>query len=98
MHDFRSQAMIRTDESGLLEKLKADSYAWMRIRITETWPQWREAIKQLTIKQDMFNRKKKKVRKKNIYKRLNIEKFIIHEVPHLASDHCGKWSRATDTE
>lgn len=55
------QAEIRANVSGLLETLKDDRYAWMRLRITETWPQWKDAIKELAITQDMFNRKKRKV-------------------------------------
>ena len=56
------QAIIRRNVSGLLEILKDDRYAWMRLRISETWPQWSEAIKQLSVtQQNVFNRKKKKV-------------------------------------
>ena len=55
------QAEIRANVSGLLETLKNDRYAWMRLRITETWPQWKDAIEELAITQDMFNRKKRKV-------------------------------------
>ena len=55
------QAEISANVSGLLETLKDDRYAWMRLRITETWPQWKDAIKELAITQDMFNRKKRKV-------------------------------------
>lgn len=58
---FCSQAKIRSNASGLLEELKDERYAWMRLRITETWPQWVEAIKQLATKRDMSRRKRKKV-------------------------------------
>ena len=57
----RSQAKIRSNVSGLLDELKDERYAWMRLRITETWPQWVEAIKQLAITRDMSRRKRKKV-------------------------------------
>ena len=53
--------MICTDVSGLLEKLKDDRYAWMKIRITETWPQWKEATEQLAVTLNVKNRMKKKV-------------------------------------
>ena len=61
IRDFFSQAKIRTNVSGLLDKLRDERYAWMRLRITETWPQWVEAIKQLAITRDMSRRKRKKV-------------------------------------
>ena len=60
-HDFGLQAVICTDVSGLLQKLKDDRYAWMRIRITETWPQWKEATEQLAATLNVKNRTKKKV-------------------------------------
>nr|XP_058948150.1 alpha-1,6-mannosylglycoprotein 6-beta-N-acetylglucosaminyltransferase A-like [Pocillopora verrucosa] len=57
----QSKAKIRTDVSGLLKQLTDDRYAWMRIRITETWPQWIEAVKELAIRQGISERKKKKI-------------------------------------
>ncbi|CAH3193369.1 unnamed protein product, partial [Porites evermanni] len=56
-----TEAVICTDVSGLLEKLKDDRYAWMRIRITETWPQWKEATEQLAATLNVKNRTKKKI-------------------------------------
>ncbi|KAM7436456.1 hypothetical protein ABFA07_013722 [Porites harrisoni] len=56
-----TEAVICTDVSGLLEKLKDDRYAWMRIRITETWPQWKEATEQLAATLNVKNRMKKKI-------------------------------------
>ncbi|XP_020630378.1 alpha-1,6-mannosylglycoprotein 6-beta-N-acetylglucosaminyltransferase A-like [Orbicella faveolata] len=56
-----TEAKIRTNVSGLLEELKDERYAWMRLRITETWPQWVEAIKQLAITRDMSRRKRRKI-------------------------------------
>ena len=58
---FLWQAKIRTNVSGLLEELKDNRYAWMRLRITETWPLWVEAVKELAITQDLYRRKRKKV-------------------------------------
>jgi len=58
---FCSQAKIRTNVSGLLQELKDERYAWMRLRIIETWPQWLEAIKELAITRDMSRRKRKMV-------------------------------------
>ncbi|PFX27445.1 Alpha-1,6-mannosylglycoprotein 6-beta-N-acetylglucosaminyltransferase A [Stylophora pistillata] len=57
----QSQAKIRTDVSELLQQLADDRYAWMRIRITETWPQWVEAVKELAIRKGISGRKKKKI-------------------------------------
>lgn len=65
--------MICTDVSGLLEKLKDDRYAWMRIRITETWPQWKEATEQLAVTLNVKNRMKKKV---NFGFSLNVVEFL----------------------
>ena len=65
--------MICTDVSGLLEKLKDDRYAWMRIRITETWPQWKEATEQLAVILNVKNRMKKKV---NFGFSLNVVEFL----------------------
>ena len=65
--------MICTDVSGLLEKLKDDRYAWMRIRITETWPQWKEATEQLAATLHVKNRMKKKV---NFGFSLNVVEFL----------------------
>lgn len=67
------QAVICTDVSGLLEKLKDDRYAWMRIRITETWPQWKEATEQLAVTLNVKNRMKKKV---NFGFSLNVVEFL----------------------
>lgn len=72
MRGFCSQAKIRTNVSGLLEGLKDERYAWMRLRITETWPQWVEAIKQLTITRDMSRRKRKKV---------ELLKYVVYKNP-----------------
>ncbi|XP_068751796.1 alpha-1,6-mannosylglycoprotein 6-beta-N-acetylglucosaminyltransferase A-like isoform X2 [Montipora capricornis] len=60
----RTEAVIRTDVSELLAKLHDDRYAWnawMRLRISEKWPQWREAVDELVAEQNLFNRKKKKI-------------------------------------
>lgn len=65
--------MICTDVSGLLEKLKDDRYAWMRIRITETWPQWKEATEHLAATLNVKNRMKKKV---NFGFSLNVVEFL----------------------
>ena len=65
--------MIRTDVSGLLEKLKDDRYAWMRIRITEAWPQWKEATEQLAETLNVKNRTKKKV---NLEFSLNTAEYL----------------------
>lgn len=72
MRGFCSQAKIRTNVSGLLEGLKDERYAWMRLRITETWPQWVEAIKQLAITRDMSRRKRKKV---------ELLKYVVYKNP-----------------
>ncbi|KAL9958757.1 hypothetical protein ACROYT_G035815 [Oculina patagonica] len=56
-----TEAKIRTNVSGLLEELKDERYAWMRLRITETWPLWVEAIEELAITQDLSRRKRKKI-------------------------------------
>ena len=94
-HDFGLQAVIRTDVSGLLEKLKDDRYAWMRIRITETWPQWKEATEQLAATLNVKNRTKKKV---NLGFSLNIAECIdqskilrtVHTYPSLKRTFCPK--------
>ena len=87
--------MIRTDVSGLLEKLKDDRYAWMRIRITETWLQWKEATEQLAATLNVKNRTKKKVDfvfPLNIVKCLDQSKILrtVHTYPSLKRTFCSK--------
>lgn len=87
--------MICTDVSGLLEKLKDDRYAWMRIRITETWPQWKEATEQLAATLNVKNRTNKKV---NLGFSLNIVECLdqstilraVHTYPSLKRTFCPK--------
>ena len=87
--------MICTDVSGLLEKLKDDRYAWMRIRITETWPQWKEATEQLAATLNVKNRTKEKV---NLGFSLNIAEWLdqskilrtVHTYPSLKRTFCPK--------
>ena len=50
------QASIRTDKQGLLELLKYEKLAWMRMRIESTWSEWAQAVTSLEQKQDMSNR------------------------------------------
>lgn len=87
--------MICTDVSGLLEKLKDDRYAWMRIRITETWPQWKEATEQLAVTLNVKNRMKKKVNfgfSLNVVECLDESKILRTEYtyPSLKRTFCPK--------
>ncbi|XP_041374585.1 alpha-1,6-mannosylglycoprotein 6-beta-N-acetylglucosaminyltransferase A-like [Gigantopelta aegis] len=58
-------AKVRTDLDGLLTLLKdpneRQGYAWIRMRISRMWSKWTAAIGRLQKKQDLTNRKTKKI-------------------------------------
>ena len=56
---------------GLMSKLQdpgqRQNYAWMRMRIERMWKNWEDAVKNLASKQDLSNRRQKKVTAASVY-------------------------------
>ena len=56
---------MNTDQEGLMRLLvdpnERQGYAWMRMRIKRIWPRWEGATRSLAGKQDLSQRKQKKI-------------------------------------